>query len=143
VKKYVRLPLNISSSLLLTAGLLGIYYAAPDWSPIAGKLPSEAARYATWISHLGCLYLFLQAAQYIVGRVGSSGEFWAETLASILPILALVWIFASQRTSTEYLSKWVWIVFEQAFVFALCDLVILGGVGAMINRLTDELHKQA
>lgn len=141
-KPQARIPANIISSLILTALVLGIYYAVPGWNPLAGKLPSEAARYATWISHIGCFYLFLQSLQYIVGRVGSSGEFWAETLASLLPIVAVVWVVASQSHAADPLSHWVRLVFEQAFVFALCDLVILGGVGATINRLTDEFHHQ-
>lgn len=141
-KPQARIPANIISSLILTALVLGIYYAVPGWNPLAGKLPSEAARYATWISHVGCFYLFLQSTQYIVGRVGSSGGFWAETLASILPIVAVVWVAASQSQTSEPLSNWVRLVFEQAFVFAMCDLVILGGVGATINRLTDEFHHQ-
>jgi hypothetical protein len=123
--------------------MLGIYYLAPGWNPLSGKTASQAARYATWISHFGCLYLLLQALQYVVGRVGSSGEFWAETLASVVPLMALMWIFASQyHNATVEVSAWVSLIFEQAFVFVLLDLVVLGGVGAMINRLTDELHKQ-
>jgi uncharacterized membrane protein len=141
-KPEMRVPVNIISSLILTVTVLGIYYVSPTWNPLSGKTASEAARYTVWVSHMGCFYLFLQSLQYITGRVGSSGKFWAETLASLLPLLAVVWIVAGQYQSGAEMSTWVKLIIQQTFVFSLCDIIILGGIGALVNRLTDELSKQ-
>ncbi len=138
----LRFPTNIASSLILAASILAVYYLSPGWNPLSGKSASTAARYATWVSHAGCFYLFLQAGQFIVGRIGTSGEFWAETIASMLPIIAVVWIVASEYRATESMSLWVSMLVEQTFFFGMCDLIILGSVGAAINRLTDEYHAE-
>lgn len=142
-KSRIRLPANVVSSFILAAAILAVYYISPGWNPLSGKTASTAARYATWVSHVGCVYLFLQAGQVIVGRVGTSGEFWAETMASMLPIIAVVWIIASEYRATESMSAWVSILVEQTFFFSMSDLIILGGVGAAINRLTDEYRVEA
>jgi hypothetical protein len=137
-----RMPVQTGSSLLLGVGLGVLYLAAPGWNPIAGVTAAKAVFWSEMLTLIGCAYLFIQGVQYLTGRVGSSGSYMLDLGASAIPLIVLVAIWTSHFAGFATLSPWMKTVMREACYFVLVDLVIFGGVGALVNRLTDEIATQ-
>lgn len=138
----IRIPMQAGTSLLLAIGLAALYITSPTWNPILGVPAARAVFWTEMLTLIGCTYLFVQGIQYLTGRVGSSGGYILDLGASAMPLVVLIVIWTSHFVGYAVLSPWMKTVMRTATYFVMLDLVILGGVGALVNRLTDELSTQ-
>ena len=138
-----KLPMQVGSSLLLAAGLGFLYWLAPEWDPIGSTTARKAAFFTESMTYVGLFYLLIQASQYMVGRVGSAGGYVLDLFVSAIPLVVLIVIWTAHFMGGPIMSKWVMSVMRVATGFVLADLIIIGALGALRNRLTDELAKQA
>jgi hypothetical protein len=138
----IRIPMQAGTSLLLAVCLGTLFLTSPTWNPISGVPAARAVFWTEMLTLIGCAYLFVQGAQYLTGRVGSSGGYMLDLGASAVPLVVLIVIWTSHFVGYTVLSPWMKTVMRTATYFVILDLVILGGVGALVNRLTDELSTQ-
>ena len=137
-----KMPAQLGSTILIVVALVGLYLLAPTWDPISKATPAQASFWTECLTWIGSLYLLVQAGQYIFGRVGNAGWFILDLGSSVIPLIVIAMIYVAHYTGWSVMSGWVQTIMRTSANFVLLDLVVLGGLGALVNRLTDEMAKQ-
>lgn len=131
-----KVPMHVASSLMLGLVLGMLYVVAPSWNLIAGVNAAKAAWHVEVVAYFCYAYLFLQAAQYILGGVGTTSRFSLDILASAIPGFILLGVWVSHYVGGPYMSPWVRTIMRMATVTVAFDLIALGSAGALINHLS-------
>ena len=135
--------LSVILPIVLSIGLGALYYWARKWDPIAGMPPLDAATWAHRVTIAGYAYIALNGLSYFTGRVGSASVMIVDALTSLLPALVITGLWVAHYQAVDgAMSDSVKFIVKSAQYAVAMDVIVIGGLILMINRLTTDVSRQ-
>lgn len=129
------------ASVALTLALALEFGLNPQWDPLSTTSGLQGATLVCSFLIAALVYLVIQAWPFVLGKVGSAFSYLMDLLASLAPagpILIFLTLHLASKITQSPINLILMAMWTAVVVF---DAVIFGGIGALVNRLTNDLYE--
>lgn len=127
-------------AVLYAAMLAIVFYFFPKWDPIANANGKQGALIVCAFLFVYLFYLIWQSWPLVRGEVGAAFSQTTDAIFSSLPIVPVMLALAFHMGGYYEQSFTNLIVATTTIGVVAFDIVVFGGIGALVNRLTLDMH---
>ena len=129
------------ASIVLMIALALEFGLNPQWDPLSKTDGLHGATLVCSFLIAVLVYLVVQAWPFVLGKVGSAFSYLMDLLASLAPagpILVFLTLHLAGKITQSPINLILMAMWSAVVIF---DAVIFGGIGALVNRLTNDLYE--
>lgn len=137
ILNWFREGLGLIYALILSA----LFYFSPLWDPLSSASGRQASLMMCGLLLLNLLYLLSQAWPLVLGKVGTAFGLMTDFAFSTLPVVPALLAVAFHLGGFSELSFTNLVICGVTFGVIAFDIVVFGGIGSLVNRLTTDFYQ--
>lgn len=127
-------------SMIYATLLSLLFYFSPGWDPITNANGKQGALIVCAFLIFYVFYLAWQAWPLVRGEVGTAFSQTTDAIFSSFPVMPVLVAIMFHFTGYYEQSFTNLVIATSTIVIVVFDILIFGGIGSLVNRLTLDVH---